>query len=272
MVKICLLLFASLLLACNETNAQRLDIKGVRKKSKESDYATIIFKSDLDSLTVIGTSQDSIYKKKDCEYNHVWTQYVDLRHEREQGSTNQLNRRYILHIPYTEDVELTVPGEDKELRQAIYEYKVRMFDYFPLRVTCEVDVVKLKDYFGLRMSAGKRMGGYLALKFSRQIREGFNADERGEGVDLSMKTYQGRIRNSYLAGIKYGVVCRDYPVYLYFGAGYGNDGVQRSNGKKIGQGRVTYYNDYTKGFESVLFGHKVVFDINCTLGVVIDLT
>ena len=46
------LLIASLMLICNETNAQRLDIKGVRKKSKVTDVATIVFKSDFDSLTV----------------------------------------------------------------------------------------------------------------------------------------------------------------------------------------------------------------------------
>ena len=286
-----ILLVVGLVLICNEANAQRLDIKGVRKKSKATDVATIVFKSDFDSLTVIGTSEDSIYKKKDCDYNHVWTQYVDLRHEREQGSPSPINRSFVLHTPYTEDVNLTIPGNGKELQQGIYEYNVRMFDYFPLRVTCEIDVVRMRDYFGLRISAGKRLGGYLALKLTRHIKEGFNADERGEGVDLSKKTYEGRIRNSYMAGFKYGIASRDYPVFLYMGAGYGNDGVQRSNGKKIGQGRVTYYNDYTSGFESELgaslilfdffsismgadavFGHRVAFDINCTLGFVIDFS
>lgn len=144
-LRVILLSFVGLLLVCYEANAQRLDIKGVRKKSKASDVATIVFRSSFDSLTVIGTSSDSIYKKEDSEYNHIWTQYVDLRHEREQGTPTPINRGFVLHTPYTEDVELTVPGEDKELRQAIYEYKVRLFDYFPLRVAWEVDAVRLKD-------------------------------------------------------------------------------------------------------------------------------
>lgn len=278
------------LCACFETSAQHLEVKGVRKKSKASDCATIVFKSDFDDLKVISMSSDSIYKKKGCEYNNVWTQYVDLRYEREHAADTLINRSFLLHTPYTKDLELTVPGKDKQLSQAIYEYKVRMIDYFPLRVACEVDVVRLRDYFGLRMSAGRRWGGYLSFKFSGQKREGFNADEIGKNVDVSKKTYLGRIRNSYMAGIKYGIISRDYPLYAYLGFGYGDDGSQRSNGKK-GKERISHYNDYTNGFEGevganwvlfgflslsmgvdVLFGHRVVFDINCTIGFAVDLT
>lgn len=278
------------LCACVDTSAQHLEVKGVRKKSKASDCATIVFKSNNDDLKVISMSSDSIYKKKGCEYNSVWTQYVDLRYEREHAADTLINRSFVLHTPYTKDLELTVPGKDKQLSQAIYEYKVRMIDYFPLRVACEVDVVRLRDYFGLRMSAGKRWGGYLSFKFSGQKREGFNADEIGKEVDVSKKTYLGRIRNSYMAGVKYGIISRDYPLYAYLGFGYGDDGSQRSNGKK-GKERVAYYNNYTNGFEGelganwvlfdflslsmgadVLFGHRVVFDINCTIGFAVDLT
>ena len=267
-----------------------MEVKGVRRKSKASDCATIVFKSDFDDLKVISMSSDSIYKKKGCEYNNVWTQYVDLRYEREHSVDTLINRSFILHTPYTKDLELTVPGKDKQLSQAIYEYKVRMIDYFPLRLACEVDVVRLRDYFGLRMSAGRRWGCYLSFKFSGQKREGFNADEIGKDVDVSKKTYLGRIRNSYMAGIKYGIISRDYPLYAYLGFGYGDDGSQRSNGKK-GKERVSYYNNYTNGFEGevganwvlfdflslsmgadVLFGHRIAFDINCTIGFAVDLT
>lgn len=278
------------LCACVETSAQHLEVKGVRKKSKASDCATIVFKSNIDDLKVISMSSGSIYKKKECKYNNVWTQYVDLRYEREHAADTLINRCFVLHTPYIKDLELTVPGKDKQLSQAIYEYKVRMIDYFPLRVACEVDVVRLRDYFGLRMSAGRRWGGYLSFKFSGQKREGFNADEIGKDVDVSKKTYLGRIRNSYMAGVKYGIISRDYPLYAYLGFGYGDDGSQRSNGKK-GKERVAYYNNYTNGFEGelganwvlfdflslsmgadVLFGHRVAFDINCTIGFAVDLT
>ena len=183
------------------------------------------------------------YKKKDCDFNHVWTQYVDLRYEREHGDTT-INRRFILHTPYTEDQLIVVPGDGRKLRQSIYEYKVRMFDYYPLRVACEVDLVRLKDYFGLRLSAGKRLSGYLSVKLGDN-KKGFNADKREDEVDMSKETYIGRIRNSYMAGLKYGIVSRDYPFFLYLGAGYGDDGTQRSNGKKKGKGSIEYYNNYT---------------------------
>ena len=287
--RIVTLFIISLLVLGNEAFAQRIDVKGVRKRSKATDVATIVFKSDFDSLTIIGMSSDTIYKKKGCDYNNVWTQYVDLRYERERGDT-MINRRFVLHTPYTIDREIIVPGVGRELRQSIYEYKVRMFDYYPMRVTCEMDIVRLKDYFGFRVSAGKRCGGYVSLKLGTDKR-GFNADESSDDVDVSKKSYVGRIRNSYMAGIKYGIISRDYPVYLYFGAGYGDDGLQRSNGKKKGKGLVEYYNNYTRGFEGELgtsiilfdflsismgadaiFGHRVAFDINCTIGFTIDLT
>lgn len=289
LLRIIVLLFWGVLLVCHEANAQRLDIKGARKKSKTSDVATIVFKSDFDSLTVIGTSEDSVYKKKGCDYNHVWTQYVDLRYEREHGGTT-INRRFILHTPYTEDQVIVVPGDGRELRQSIYEYKVRMFDYYPLRIACEVDLVRLKDYFGFRLSVGKRINGYLSVKLGDN-KKGFNADERPDEMDMSKETYIGRIRNSYMAGLKYGIVSRDYPIFFYLGAGYGDDGLQRSNGKKKGKGSIEYYNNYTCGFESeigasfilfdflsismgadAIFGHRVAFDINCTLGFAVDLT
>lgn len=44
------------LCACVETSAQHLEVKGVRKKSKASDCATIVFKSDFDDLKVISMS------------------------------------------------------------------------------------------------------------------------------------------------------------------------------------------------------------------------
>lgn len=279
------------LCACVEISAQHLEVKGVRKRSKASDCATIVFKSNFDSLTVSGTSQDSIYRTKDCEYNKIWTQYVDLRYEREQGVERPINRSFVLHTPYTEDVELIVPGRDKELYQAVYEYKVRMIDYFPFRVACEMDVVRVRDYFGFRVSACKKFGGYVSLKLGMHDKEGFNADEQGDEVDLGMKTKLGRIRNSYMAGVKYGIMSRDYPVYLYWGAGYGDDGLQQSNGKIKGKGLVTYYTDYTSGFETeiganvvlfdflsismgadVIVGRRIAFDINCTIGLAIDLT
>ena len=219
------LVAASLLLFCSNIDAQRLDIKCIRKKSKAADCATIVFN-------------------------------VDLRYEREHGDS-MINR---------------------------------LFDYFPLRITCEMDIVRLKDYFGFRVSAGKRLGGYLSMKLGRD-KKGFNADESSDEVDVSKKSYMGRIRNSYMAGIKYGLISRDYPVFLYLGAGYGDDGSQRSNGKKRGKGLVEYYSDYTHGFESemgasvilfdflsismgvdAIFGHRVVFDVNCTIGFAIDLT
>ena len=287
---IVMLLLVSLLVIENEANAQRLDVKGICKKSKATDVAIIVFKSDFDSLTVIGTSSDSIYKKKDCEYNYVWMQHVDLRHEREQGSHGSINRSYILHTPYTEDVELTAPGKDRELQQAVYEYKVRVIDYFPLRITGEVDLVRLKEYFGLRLSLGKRLGGYLSVKLG-DSKKGFNADEEISVVDLNKNVYTGRIRNSYMLGGKYGISSRNYPIYLFAGAGYGDVGSQRSNGKKICEGRIDYYNNYTNGFESeigastiffdflsvsvgadAIFGHKVAFELNCTLGFSVDLT
>ena len=283
-------LLLAVLMAFSSADAQHLNIKCVRKNSKAADCATIVFKSNFDSLIVTSLSSDSVYKEKGCDYAHVWKQYVDLRYEREQGDT-MINRRFTLHTPYTEDKVIVVTGEGRELKQSVYEYKVRMFDYFPLRVACEVDVVRIKDYFGLRISAGKRWGGYLSTKFGMHKKEGFNADEQDDMVILSKKKYEGRIRNSLMAGVKYGIIDKGYPIYAYLGVGYGEEGFQYSNGKKKDKGRVAYYNDYIRGLESeiginyvlfdflsismgtdCIFARRVAFDINITIGASIDLT
>ena len=46
----------SLLMFCLPIHAQRLDVKGIRKKSKAVDCATVVFKSDFDCLSIIGMS------------------------------------------------------------------------------------------------------------------------------------------------------------------------------------------------------------------------
>ena len=111
----------SLLMFCLPIHAQRLDVKGIRKKSKAVDCATVVFKSDFDCLSIIGMSPDTIYRKKGCDYSHIWTQYVDLRYEREHSTDSVINRIFRLHTPYTEDVMLTVPGKGRGLNQNIYE-------------------------------------------------------------------------------------------------------------------------------------------------------
>ena len=93
-----------------------------------------------------------------------------------------------------------------------------------------------------------------------------------------------------MAGIKYGIVNRDYPIYVFMGLGYGEKGAQRSNGLE-GKEQVLYYNNHTKGLESELglsfvlfdiislsvaadaiFGHKVKFEMNFNVGLSVDLT
>lgn len=153
-----------------------------------------------------------------------------------------------------------------------------------------MDVARLRDYYGMRVSAGRRWGGYVSFKFGSYQKEGFNADGYGDGLDVSKKSYLGRIRNSYMAGVRYGIASRDYPVYIYAEIEYGDDGSQRSNGKKKWKGRVAYYTNYTHGLESeigvnviffdflslsmgadAIFGHRIAFELNCTLGFAIDL-
>ena len=73
------LVIVILLMTCNDAFAQRIDVKGVRKKSKAADCATIVFKSDFDILSVKGTSQDSVYKTKGCDYNNIWTYFYGRR-------------------------------------------------------------------------------------------------------------------------------------------------------------------------------------------------
>lgn len=276
------------LMMSTEAPAQHIDVKGFRKRAQISDCATIIFKSSIDSLTIISESSDSIYTQKDSEGNSVWTSHIDLRNSAELEHTEKENHRFILRTPYTEDKEIVVPGENIKLRASTYEYQVLLFDYFPLRAFAEINL-NLAKYFSVRVGAGKRLSGYLALK-TGDWKRGFCPDECEEKVDLSSETYLGMIRNSIMAGIKYGIVSRDYPIYVFMGLGYGEKGAQRSNGLS-GKEQVLYYNNYTKGLESELgvsfvlfdiislsvaadaiFGRKVKFEMNFNVGFSVDLT
>lgn len=101
----------------------------------------------------------------------------------------------------------------------------------PFRAGAEINLIGFEDYFALRISAGKRLGGYLSFKFGSH-KTGFDADGLGDEIDVSKKSNVGRIHNSYMAGIKYGITSLNFPLYLYAGVGYGDVGTQRSNGKK----------------------------------------
>ena len=187
-------------------------------------------------------------------------------------------------------IEIVDSVHNVETRQSTTESHVQVTNVFPLHVTCEMDLVRIFDLFGFRVSAGKEWGGYFLLKFSHENRVGFNADELGGDIDFSKKTSKGRMRNSYMIGVKRGVIHLGYPIYAYLGVGYGEEWIQRSS-KKKGEGNISYYTGYSKGFESELganfvlldflsvsmgadfiFGSSVAIEINCTVGLAIDPT
>ncbi len=66
------LFLADLFTPGNEAVAQRLDVRGVRMLSKTAGVATIVLKSEIDSLSITSTSNDSIEQTK-CNYENVWT-------------------------------------------------------------------------------------------------------------------------------------------------------------------------------------------------------
>jgi len=151
------------------------------------------------------------------------------------------------------------------------DVQVRRGDYFPESFFVEVNP-RLSYYLGFRGGYGKRLGAYASVKLTHYHRKGFNADECGDDIDLSTDSFQGRIRSSYIAGIRYGIPYREFPIYAFCGIGYGEKGVQRSNGLK-GKEQVYYYNNYSRGFESELGASFVLFDfisLSCGANVIFD--
>lgn len=264
--------------------AQHLEVSETRKKSDVAGYAIVVVKSDFEQLNVISASSDTLYKKAGSDGEHVWTQYVRLSETQDPETQLMRHPEFILSTPYTKDMMLSVPTDSRELAQGVYEYNVSVIDYFPFRIGAEFDFFGMGEYFGMRIFAGKRFGVFLSFRKGMYDRKGFDGDCLPQEVSTNKKTYVGRIRQSCVAGIRYGVSSRDIPVYVYWGIGRGEDGIQRTNGKKKPE-RISYYTGYTRGWESeagvsflfldcvsvsvgadAIFGDRISMDFNLSIG------
>lgn len=158
------------------------------------------------------------------------------------------------------DADIAVfPGKTNE---QTYTLKSTLTNKFPFYITGEYTYTP-SSYHGLRVSFGKRWGGYVAYRWGEYKKTGINIDDYAKDVDVTASKELGYVRNSYIGGVRLGVVkskkegAEYNALYVYAGGGYGEYGRQWENALEV-ERNIYYHSDYVKGFEGEL-GISAIF-------------
>ena len=88
---------------------------------------------------------------------------------------------------------------------------------------------------GVRLSIGKRLGGYVSYKTSGLSQEGAEIEEVTHYYDVTGAKEEGYIRQSYTAGLRLGI---QRWLYLYLGGGFGEYGRLWENSSPVENGSI----------------------------------
>jgi len=231
-------------------------------RSTRNGISTIIFSSTIDDLMVTTTFEDDVVVVPGGGKSYYHILYVDpqedLRNEMEISE-----RTVTLSCSKSADYTFTTP----ELipNQVLY-YSVVLPDTFVPAVMAEYIVTKTADH-GLRLSFGKRFGGYIGYKWGRYKPSGNNIADITEDYDLTQAKELGYIRTSITGGVRIGLLQSDWlslnsSLYLLLGGGYGEYGRQWSNLYLVDDSAY-FYSDYLKGFNGEIALQSSIFDWLC---------
>ena len=229
--------------------AQNLKVELSHDKSKvdrsvRNGTATIFFDSNVDNLSIVSKEmrEDEPIKKIG---NKLWFTNIDVKSD--MAIEGVCYRVFLLKSPSSAEYELKT--DEISYNQVLY-YTVVLPDQFPTTLSAEYLLTKTAMH-GIRISYGKRFGGYVSYKWGEYKKAGTCIDDFGEDTDVSPASFLGYIRNSYTAGLRLGINQKLVPVYLYIGGGYGEYGRQWQNQTEIDK-NIYFHSDYLKGFEGEL--------------------
>ena len=225
------LVFGFVLMCFSHLQAQTLQVELSPDKSKvdrdtENGTATIFFDSNVDDLSIVSTDEkpeEPIQKVG----SKLWFIHIDVKKDIDLDGF--CYRNFLLKSPSSAEYYLTTP--EIGYNQVLY-YTVVLPNQFPTSLSVEYLFSKTAMH-GIRVSYGKRIGGYVSYKWGEYKKAGTN------------------IRNSYTAGIRFGLNQKTVPIYVYLGGGYGEYGRQWQNLSEI-DNNIFFYSDYLKGFEGEL--------------------
>lgn len=246
MRKVLLILGVSLSMLFETTYSQTLKVELSPDKSKvdrsvSNGTATIFFDSNIDDLSIVCTD-DNPDEQIQKIGKKLWFMHVNPKKDIDLDGF--CYRNFLLKSPLSAEYYLTTPEIGNN--QVLY-YTVVLPNQFSTTLSAEYLFSKTAMH-GLRVSFGKRIGGYVSYKWGEYKKTGTNIDDFGEDTDVSHASFLGYIRNSYTAGLRFGLNQKTVPVYIYLGGGYGEYGRQWQNLTEI-ERNIYFHSDYLKGFE-----------------------
>ena len=260
-------LLGLLLLGCYTTlSAQTLkvtqssDNKKIDRNSGDS-IATIIIDSHVKGLTVENDMDDEMLVFNSSNKSQFFI-HVDIKKDRENQIDNS-SRSLILNSP--KSTEYILDTEELFSRQ-VYYYTVILPTQFTNTFTAEYLFTKSASH-GVRLSFGKRFGGYVSYKWGAYKKAGCNIADVHEDYDITRSKELGYIRTAITGGLRLGLIQKDiwkvpFGMHLLVGGGYGEYGRQWSNPMLV-DGSSYFYSDYIKGFDGEIAMQLSLYDWLC---------
>ena len=229
-------------------------------RSVTNGTATIFFDSNVDNLSIVCTDEnpeEQIQKIGD----KFWVMHVNPKKDIELDDV--CYRNFLLKSPSSSECYLTTPEIGNN--QVLY-YTVVLPNQFSNTLSAEYLFSKTAKH-GIRLSYGKRIGGYVSYKWGDYKAMGTNIDDITMDYDVSNASKIGGIRTSITAGFRLGLfqkkIGKTYSaLYLLLGGGYGEYGRQWNNQQLVGSSTY-FYSDYIKGFDGEAAIQCVLFDWLC---------
>lgn len=250
--------------------AQTLQVKLSPDKTKVdhsviNGITTIFFDSNIDNLTITCTEekQDEPIQKIG---NRLWYIYVNPQKDIEMDGV--CYRHFLLKSPSSTEYYLTTP--EIWNKQVLY-YTVVLPNVFSPTLSAEYLLSKTAKH-GIRLSFGKRIGGYVSYKWGEYKAKGVNIEKATTDYDVANANKLGGIRTSITAGLRLGLFQKESgmkrsALYLLIGGGYSEYGIQWNNQHLVDKSTY-FYSDYIKGFDGETAIQCVLFNwLCCSAGI-----
>lgn len=234
-------------------------------RSVNNGTATIFFDSNVEDLHIVCTDENPEEPIQKIG-NKLWFMHVGVKGDLEHGDV--CYRNFLLKSPSSTEYFLTTP--EIGYNQVLY-YTVVLPNQFPASLSAEYIYSRTANH-GVRVSFGKRIGGYASYKWGDYKAKGENIDDVKEDYDVTQAQMLGRIRASITAGLRLGLFQKqtrtsNSAIYLLIGGGYGEYGRQWNNQHLIGNSTY-FHSDYIKGFNGETALQCVMFNwLCCSAGI-----
>lgn len=219
--------------------------------------ATIVFDSHVKGLTINDGTDDQWTQISE----NMFVFYVDTKRDLEREMEFS-QRDFILHAPDCPEYLLEIKPIQPN---AVLYYTVTIPDNYPLMLTAEY-MYGLSSPYGVRISFGKRYGGYFSYRWGKYKKSGADIDNVTVNYDVKSAKEVGYIRTCITGGLNVGLLNRNWgQLFLYAGGGYGEYGRQWKNVVKVDGSRY-FYSDYIRGVEAELGARLVYSSVTLSVG------